>query len=76
MFSDVEWSPYGTIVKMSTGKVPVYILIPNSDDDEKEIFKAFAEAGPMMKIPNADTLKNAFGAILHGAMLDGSYWLK
>lgn len=62
---------------MSAGKIPVYILIPHSDNDEREIFKAFAEAGPMAeKIPDADTLKDAFDAILHADTLEGSYWLQ
>ena len=62
---------------MSTGKIPVYILIPHSDDDERGIFKAFAEAGPMAeKIPDADMLENVFDAILHTNKLDGDYWLQ
>ncbi|BCR90757.1 uncharacterized protein ACHE_60643S [Aspergillus chevalieri] len=62
---------------MSTGKIPLYIMIAHSDDDEREIFKTFAEAGPMAeKVPDADTLENTFDAIIHADKLDGDYWLQ
>lgn len=76
-FFHAEWVPYGTTVKMSTGKIPLYIMIAHSDDDEREIFKTFAEAGPMAeKVPDADTLENTFDAIIHADNLDGDYWLQ
>lgn len=63
--------------EMSIRNIPVYILIPHTEEDEKEIFGAFAEAGPITKkVPNTDTLEGAFDAILNANRLDEDYWLQ
>lgn len=60
--------------RCSPENVPVYILVPHCDDDEREIFKAFAEAGHMAeKIPDAETLGDSFGAIIHADKLNDGF---
>lgn len=57
---------------MRTGRIPVYVLIP--DEDAGGIFNVLAEAGPTTKEASYSGIRSAPEAIHHASNLDKDQW--